>query len=104
MYCLFLTILMVTIYLSTSEEFPYIIEATIKEGGHGRVFKGRSKYNSSQVVAIKAEDISSGIYQLNNEYQIYKDLCDGKGIPKTFWFGQTDIPYEDQIIYTVRNN
>ena len=104
MYCLFLIILMVNIYLSKSEEFPFIIEATIKAGGHGRVFKGRSKYNSSQLVAIKAEDISSGTYLLNNEYQIYKDLRDGKGIPKIFWFGQTDIIFEDQIEYTVTEN
>ena len=107
MHCLFFTSLLGFIVLSTSEEssseestseestseeFSYNIESVIKRGGHGTVFKGRSEFDSKQCVAIKAEE-SKTSHKLYNEYLIYRDLKDGKGIPKTFWFGVADLNY-----------
>ena len=39
---------------------------------------------------VKIHKISDKLY---NEYLIYRDLKDGKGIPKTFWFGTADLNY-----------
>ena len=92
MHYLFFTSLLGIIDLSTSKEFPYIIESIIKKGGHGTVFKGRSKFDSKQCVAIKAEE-SKKSNKLLNEFLIYSDIEDYKGIPKPLWFGVTNLNY-----------
>ena len=55
-YCLSFTIVNGLFGLSKPKKFPYIIDSVIKKGGHGIVFKGRSKFDTKQFVAIKAED------------------------------------------------
>ena len=91
-YCLSFTIVNGLFGLSKPKKFPYIIDSVIKKGGHGIVFKGRSKFDTKQFVAIKAEDSKKFDY-LERENKIYSDLEGRKGFPKIFWFGVTTINY-----------
>ena len=90
--CLSFTIFTALFDLSTPEKFPFTFDSVIKKGGHGIVFKGRSKFDTKQFVAIKTED-SRISNRLERENKIYSDLEGRKGFPKIFWFGVTIINY-----------
>jgi serine/threonine protein kinase len=43
---------------------------------------------SRQEVAVKLEHASAHTSQLQNEYEVYKSLAGGAGIPAVRWFGR----------------
>ncbi|KAF1958941.1 kinase-like protein [Byssothecium circinans] len=64
----------------------YQIDLRLGGGSYGEVYQGHH-LETGQEVALKLEYNEVNPSQLDNEFEIYKELDGGNGIPQVYWYG-----------------
>ena len=67
----------------------YRLSTKIGRGAFGEVFVAID-IDTNEEVAVKLEDSKSKHPQLNYEFKVMKLLSETVGIPKTYWFGESN--------------